>query len=84
MNSDFVRELKGLCPANGDGSTKVALDRGSQTTFDTSFFKNVNNGYGVLESDQRLMSDDTTADYVRRYGGILDAKLEVLFQTDIA
>lgn len=70
MNSDFVRELKGQCPDNGDGSTKVALDRGSQTTFDTSFFKNVNNGFGVLESDQRLMSDDTTADYVRRYGGI--------------
>jgi peroxidase len=67
---DFLQELRAACPAHGDGSDKVALDRGSPTTFDTSYFTNVANGLGVLESDQNLMSDPITAIYVARYGGI--------------
>ncbi|KAI5059023.1 hypothetical protein GOP47_0025342 [Adiantum capillus-veneris] len=69
MSTQAQTELRNLCPVNGDGSNRVALDRGSPTTFDTSFFKNVNGGFAVLESDQSLMSDSSTALYVRRYGG---------------
>ncbi|MCO5583666.1 hypothetical protein L7F22_037579 [Adiantum nelumboides] len=70
MSTQAQAELKKLCPANGDGSNRVALDRGSPTIFDASFFKNVNGGFGVLESDQKLLADSSTALYVRRYGGI--------------
>lgn len=84
INNDYVSQLQELCPANGDGLTKVALDRGSQTTFDTSFFQNINKGYGVLESDQRLMSDDTTSNYVKRYGGLISGLLGVRFDLAFA
>ncbi|KAK4347881.1 hypothetical protein RND71_034220 [Anisodus tanguticus] len=48
------------CPQNGDGLKKVALDKDSQMKFDVSFFKNVRNGNGILESDQRLLGDPST------------------------
>eukprot|EP00250_Pteridium_aquilinum_P033432 c561_g1_i1 orf=162-1031(+) len=63
ISAAYVGQLQELCPVTGDGLTRVALDTGSQTTFDTSYFKNVNKGFGVLESDQRLMSDPSTASY---------------------
>lgn len=79
ISSDFLGQLQEICPATGDGLTRVALDRGSQTTFDTSFFKNIIKGYGVLESDQRLMSDSSTANYVKSYGGLIRGLLGLRF-----
>ncbi|KAH7434829.1 hypothetical protein KP509_06G036700 [Ceratopteris richardii] len=66
MNPQAQSELRRFCPPTGNGSGKVALDRGSQTNFDTSFYNNVNGGFAVLESDQNLMFDDETAFYVQR------------------
>ncbi|XP_057813466.1 cationic peroxidase 2-like [Cryptomeria japonica] len=67
INTAFVSELQSACPFGGDASKRVALDKGSQTTFDTSFFKNVRDGNGVLESDQRMWADNSTSPYVRQY-----------------
>lgn len=47
----------------------MALDIGSQTKFDVSFFKNVRDGKGVLESDQRLWGDSSTRSEVQKYAG---------------
>ncbi|KAH9330113.1 hypothetical protein KI387_002221, partial [Taxus chinensis] len=67
INSASLSDLQSQCPSGGDGSKKVALDKGSQTSFDTSFFKNVRDGNAVLESDQRLWADNSTRPYVSNY-----------------
>ncbi|XP_068320519.1 peroxidase 25 [Pyrus communis] len=69
INQAFLEQLQALCPMNGDGTKPVALDRGSQTKFDVSFFKNVKDGNAVLESDQRLWGDDATRKIMQNYVG---------------
>ncbi|XP_050128997.1 peroxidase 25-like [Malus sylvestris] len=69
INQAFLAQLQALCPMNGDGTKPVALDRGSQTKFDVSFFKNVKDGNAVLESDQRLWGDDATRKIMQNYAG---------------
>ncbi|XP_034680727.1 peroxidase N1-like [Vitis riparia] len=70
MDASFVTQLQALCPANGDASRRVALDTGSSNTFDASFFTNLKNGRGVLESDQRLWTDASTKTFVQRFLGV--------------
>ncbi|KAF7842604.1 cationic peroxidase 2-like [Senna tora] len=69
INSSFLPQLQALCPQNSGGSTRVALDFGSQTRFDPSYFDNVRKGQGVLQSDQVLWSDASTKPFVQRYLG---------------
>lgn len=47
----------------------MALDKDSPAKFDVSFFKNVRDGNGVLESDQRLWEDSATQSVVQNYAG---------------
>ncbi|CAM8888811.1 unnamed protein product [Rhodiola kirilowii] len=70
LDPTFVTALRTLCPQNGDGTKRVALDTGSQNRFDTSFYANLRSGKGVLESDQMLWSDTTMKPFVQRYLGI--------------
>ncbi|KAH9306190.1 hypothetical protein KI387_010594, partial [Taxus chinensis] len=65
MSTTYLKEAQSLCPAGGDGSKRVALDKGSQMKFDESFFKNVRDGNAVLESDQRLWGDASTKTVVQ-------------------
>ncbi|KAF5192037.1 Peroxidase n1 [Thalictrum thalictroides] len=71
IDTSFLPQLRALCPQNGDGNRRVALDTGSQNKFDTSFFTNLRNGRGILESDQKLWTDSSTQQYVRRFEGSL-------------
>nr|APO14265.1 peroxidase 3 [Luffa aegyptiaca] len=66
----FVSQLQALCPQNGDGSREVGLDTGSPGRFDTSFFSNLRNGRGILESDQKLWTDASTRTFVQRFLGL--------------
>ncbi|KAK9989124.1 hypothetical protein SO802_029363 [Lithocarpus litseifolius] len=50
----FLPQLRALCPQNGDGSKRVALDTHSPNRFDTSYFRNMRIGQGILESDHML------------------------------
>ena len=70
MDATFVTQLQALCSANGDASRRVALDTGSSNTFDASFFTNLKNGRGVLESDQKLWTDASTKTLVQRFLGV--------------
>ncbi|KAB2027188.1 hypothetical protein ES319_D05G018000v1 [Gossypium barbadense] len=79
INQSFLTQLQSLCPRNGDGSKKVGLDIGSETKFDVSFFKNVRDGKGVLESDQRLWGDDGTRRVVENYAGNVRGLLGLRF-----
>ncbi|XP_039008681.1 peroxidase 25-like [Hibiscus syriacus] len=79
INQSFLVQLKTLCPRNGDGSKRVALDINSPTKFDVSFFKNVRDGKGVLESDQRLWGDAATRRVVEKYAGNIRGLLGLRF-----
>ncbi|KAL8536148.1 hypothetical protein ACS0TY_011691 [Phlomoides rotata] len=70
INPAFLPTLQGLCPANGDASQRVGLDNGSENQFDNTFFRNLRDGRGVIESDQRLFGDTSTRNVVQRYLGI--------------
>lgn len=69
MDQSFLAQLQTLCPKDGNGLNKVSLDKDTPTRFDVSFFKNIRNGNGVLESDQRLWGDDATRFIVQNYAG---------------
>ncbi|WCJ28591.1 Peroxidase superfamily protein [Euphorbia peplus] len=66
----FVPQLQALCPQDGDGSRRIALDTGSSSTFDGSFFANLRDGKGILESDQKLWTDPSTKTVVQRFLGL--------------
>ncbi|KAF8377283.1 hypothetical protein HHK36_030658 [Tetracentron sinense] len=69
INPAFLSQLQTLCPPNGDGSRRVGLDTGSPNRFDASFFTNLKNGRGILESDQKLWTDASTRTFVQRFSG---------------
>ena len=69
INPSFLPQLQALCPQNGDATRRVGLDTGSQNRFDSSFFSNLRNGRGVLESDQKLWTDASTRSFVNRLLG---------------
>lgn len=79
LNPALLLQLQSLCPKNGDGSRRVALDKDSQFKFDVSFFKNVRDGNGVLESDQRLWGDPSTRRIVESYAGNIRGLLGLRF-----
>ncbi|XP_059313708.1 peroxidase N1-like [Lycium ferocissimum] len=70
IDASFLPQLRALCPQNGDGSKRVALDTGSVNNFDNSYFSNLRSGRGILESDQKLWTDDSTKVFVQRYLGV--------------
>ena len=60
INPAFLPQLRALCPQYGDGSKHVALDTHSLNRFDTSYFRNLRIGQGILESDQMLWNEALT------------------------
>ena len=70
IDATFVSQLQALCPQNGDGSRRIGLDTGSANRFDNSFFANLRDGKGILESDQKLWTDASTRTLVQRFLGI--------------
>lgn len=70
IDPTFLPTLQSLCPQNGDASRRVGLDNGSENQFDSSFFANLRDGRGVLETDQKLWSDESTRPTVQSYLGI--------------
>ncbi|XP_057835303.2 peroxidase 25-like [Cryptomeria japonica] len=84
ISSSYLSQLQSLCPSGGDGSKRVALDKGSQLNFDDSFFKNVRDGNAVLESDQRLWGDASTKSVVQKYAGTIRGVLGLRFDLAFA
>lgn len=70
IDPGFLPTLRSRCPEGGDSSRRVALDEGSENQFDTSFYANLRDGRGVIESDQFLWSDSTTQPIVQQYLGV--------------
>ncbi|KAL9997374.1 putative peroxidase [Helianthus debilis subsp. tardiflorus] len=82
INPSFLPQLRALCPNGGNGLTRVALDTGSVNSFGESFYANLRNGRGVIESDAKLWSDPTTQRFVQRFlgfRGLLGLRFDVEF-----
>ncbi|KAL4587520.1 hypothetical protein LXL04_000391 [Taraxacum kok-saghyz] len=69
LNPTFIPQLQALCPNGGDPLTRVALDTGSEGSFGNSFYDNLRNGRGVIESDAKLWSDGRTQRFVQPFVG---------------
>ncbi|CAL8997856.1 unnamed protein product [Prunus brigantina] len=70
INPLFLSQLQSLCPQNGDATRPVDLDVGSANQFDATFFRNLQNGRGILESDQKLWTDASTKSFVQGFLGV--------------
>ncbi|KAI3802993.1 hypothetical protein L1987_31140 [Smallanthus sonchifolius] len=79
LSQSALTQFQTMCPKNSDGTEQVALDKDSQMKFDENYFKNVRDGNGVLESDQRLWGDPTTRDIVKKYAGTIRGLLGFRF-----
>nr|POF02308.1 peroxidase 5 [Quercus suber] len=67
MNPIFARDLKTKCPqnvGNGNGPT-VPLDVVTPYRLDNQYYKNLKNHYGLLNSDQSLLSSPSTVGIVK-------------------
>nr|XP_023884917.1 peroxidase N1-like [Quercus suber] len=65
INPSFLPQLQALCPQNGVATRRVGLDTGSQNRFDESFFSNLRNGRGALQSDQKLWANASARSFVQ-------------------
>ena len=61
----FVSTLKKECPGQ-NLVTKVNLDVVTPTKFDTQYYKNIQNSYGLLTSDQSMWQDSRTKGQVQQ------------------
>ena len=68
LDTSLLTSLRSVCPDLSDSDTNlVELDPTSSAKFDNSFFRNLVNNSGLLQSDQVLMRDNTTASMVMTY-----------------
>ncbi|KVH93785.1 heme peroxidase [Cynara cardunculus var. scolymus] len=79
LSQSALTNFQTLCPKSSSGTEQVALDKDSPMKFDVSYFKNVRDGNGVLESDQRLWGDPATRDIVQNYAGRIRGLLGLRF-----
>ncbi|XP_065857059.1 peroxidase 10 [Euphorbia lathyris] len=68
LDSSAVSNLQTMCPNQDSSNTNLApLDSPSVYRFDNSYYTNIISNTALLESDQALMSDPTTAAMVKSY-----------------
>uniref|UniRef100_A0A6N2N7H6 Peroxidase n=1 Tax=Salix viminalis TaxID=40686 RepID=A0A6N2N7H6_SALVM len=68
LDTSLLTSLQSTCPNQDDSDTKLApLDSASSSKFDNLYYKLLLNNSGLLQSDQALMGDNTTASLVLNY-----------------
>nr|AKN79301.1 peroxidase 8 [Betula platyphylla] len=68
LDSSLLQKLQSTCPDQADSDTKLSpLDSVTSDKFDNVYFRNLVNNSGLLQSDQALMGDKTTAAMVINY-----------------
>jgi peroxidase len=67
LNKTYAPELRKACvPGNDTDATLVYMDTGSAYEFDLSYYRDVQSNKGLFVSDQALLDDKWTSDYVTR------------------
>ncbi|KAK7367510.1 hypothetical protein VNO80_09523 [Phaseolus coccineus] len=80
LDDSVLQSLQKVCPNQADSDTNLApLDPVTINTFDNTYYKNIVNNSGLLQSDQALLGDNTTASLVNNY-----SKWPLLFFRDFA
>ncbi|AES94747.1 putative peroxidase [Medicago truncatula] len=80
LDSSLLQNLQRVCPNQADSDTNLApLDPVTSNTFDNTYYRNVLSNSGLLQSDQALLGDSTTASLVNYY-----SKWPILFFRDFA
>ncbi|KAK4753682.1 hypothetical protein SAY87_001786 [Trapa incisa] len=71
LDSSYLETLRQTCPESGSSSTLTDLDPSSPDSFDNSYYTNLQNNRGLLQTDQALLSNGTTASVsaVNRFAG---------------
>ncbi|KAM7510343.1 hypothetical protein LguiB_009218 [Lonicera macranthoides] len=68
LEASLLGNLRTVCPNRDDSDTNLApLDPVTTTKFDNVYYRNLLNNSGLLQSDQVLMGDNTTAAMVVNY-----------------
>lgn len=67
INTAYATSLKANCPTSGGNNNLAALDSGSATSFDSSYFTNLISQKGLLHSDQVLFNNGSTDAQVTAY-----------------
>lgn len=68
LDAVLRQNLQRTCPNQDDSSDNLApLDANTINRFDNVYYRNLVNKLGLLESDQALMKDNTTAPLVVNY-----------------
>ncbi|KAG0478978.1 hypothetical protein HPP92_013697 [Vanilla planifolia] len=57
MNRKYAAALQAACPPDVDPSVVIPLDPTTPITFDNNFYVALQNGMGLLTSDQTLFTD---------------------------
>lgn len=84
INPDFLPRMQSRCPNHGDINVRLALDQGSEFSFDDSILNNIRNGFAVIESDAKLYNDESTMPIVDSYFGLLSGIFGPSFESDFA
>ncbi|XP_029125265.1 peroxidase 15-like [Cajanus cajan] len=56
LNTTLLQTLRVICPNGGAGTNLTNLDQTTPDTFDSTYFSNLQNQNGLLQSDQELFS----------------------------
>ncbi|XP_022133422.1 peroxidase 10 isoform X2 [Momordica charantia] len=68
LSTSLRQNLQSMCPNQDDSNNKLApLDAYTTNKFDNVYYRNLVNKLGLLQSDQALMQDNTTAPFVVDY-----------------
>lgn len=68
LEQSFAANLRQRCPRSGGDQILSVLDKVSPAKFDNSYFKNLMENMGLLNSDQVLFSsNDKSRDLVKKY-----------------
>ncbi|CAK9182313.1 unnamed protein product [Ilex paraguariensis] len=69
LNRDYAAQLQTMCPTNVDPRTAVGFDPNTPNTFDNVYFQNLQQGKGLLTSDQVLFTDPRSKSTVDTWAG---------------
>ncbi|XP_024515020.1 peroxidase A2 [Selaginella moellendorffii] len=67
VNLSLLDSLQKICPRVGNTTFTVSLDRQTQVLFDNSYYVQILASNGLLQTDQQLLFDASTAGLVRAY-----------------
>ena len=67
LNLAYAKQLQQLCPKNVDPRIAIDMDPTTPRTFDNQYYKNLQQGKGLLSSDQSLYTDKRSRNIVNLF-----------------